>query len=86
MFETIRYDRELFDWAWNKNYNLIGIDKKTDVHRFTWQPHGSHSTIVEVPQKSLVIRIRQPKKLNKMKALKSLGFDKSCITVIQKNG
>jgi hypothetical protein len=26
-FDTVRYDPELFTWAWNKNGNLIGIEK-----------------------------------------------------------
>ena len=86
-FETIRYDHELYKWEWNKNNNLIGIEKKTEEHRFTWQPHGSQFTIIEeVPEKSLVIRIKQPKTLDKEQILEALGFDKSWITVIQKNG
>jgi hypothetical protein len=86
-FETIRYDHELYKWEWNKNNNLIGIDKKTNAHRFTWQPHGSQFTIIEdVPEKSLIIRIKQPKQLDKEQILQALGFDKSWITVIQKNG
>lgn len=85
-FETIRYDLELFKWEWNKNKNLVGIEKKNDEHRFTWQPHGSQFTIIEdVPEKSLTIKIKQPPKLEKDKVLKTLGFDKSWITVI-KNG
>ena len=86
-FETIRYDHELFQWKWNKNHNLIGIDKKTNEHRFTWQPHGSQFTIIEkVPDKKLIIRIKQPERLNKEKVLLALGFDKSWITVIKQNG
>lgn len=67
-FETIRYDNELFTWEWNKNKNLVGREKKTGEHRFTWQPHGSQFTIIEdVPEKSLVINIKQPKLLTKNK-------------------
>jgi len=85
-FDTIRYDPELFVWKWNERANLEGIEKSTEEHRFTWQPHGSQFTILEnVPEKSLVIRIKKPKSLNKDKILKALGFDKSWITVI-KNG
>jgi hypothetical protein len=83
-FDTIRYDPELFVWEWNKNGNLRGIEKSTTLHRFTWQPHGSQFTISEdVPDKSLVIRIKQPEKLDKEKILLALGFDKSWITVEQ---
>ncbi|MDR2004409.1 MAG: hypothetical protein LBQ74_15385 [Prevotella sp.] len=86
-FETIRYDHELYNWEWNKNKNLIGIDKKTGEHRFTWQPHGSQFTILEeVPAKSLTIRIKQPETLDKEQVLEALGFDKSWITVIKNNG
>ena len=86
-FDTIRYDKELYKWEWNKNNNLIGIDKRTNEHKFTWQPHGSQFTIIEeVPEKSLIIRIKQPEMLDKEQVLQTLGFDKSWITVIQKNG
>lgn len=81
-FETIRYDNELFRWEWNKNNNLIGHEKKSGEHRFTWQPHGSQFTIIEnVPETSLTINIKQPAKLDKEKILTALGFDKSWITV-----
>lgn len=83
-FDTIRYDPELFIWEWNMNKNLVGKEKRTGNHRFTWQPHGSQFTIIEdVPAKSLVIRIKQPKKLGREKILTALGFDKSWITVVQ---
>lgn len=86
-FDTIRYDPELFAWEWNKNDNLVGIEKSTTEHRFTWQPHGSQFTIIEkVPEKSLIIRIKQPETLNKENVLSALGFDKSWITITQKDG
>jgi hypothetical protein len=86
-FETVRYDFELFHWEWNRNNNLIGLDRKTNEHRFTWQPHGSQFTIIEnVPEKSLVIRVRQPQALEKEQVLSTLGVDKSWITVVKKNG
>jgi hypothetical protein len=86
-FETIRYDNELYRWEWNKNKNLIGIDKRTETHKFTWQPHGSQFTIIEeVPSKTLIIRIKQPEPLNKELILTALGFEKSWITVLKKNG
>ena len=84
-FDTIRYDHELYKWEWNKNNNLVGTHKKTAEHCFTWQPHGSQFTIIEdVPEKSLVIKIKQPKTLDKDQILKALGFDKSWVTVTQK--
>ena len=86
-FETIRYDYKLFDWSWNPNHNLIGIDKKSGDHKFTWQPHGSQFTIIEnVPKKNLLIRITKPQSLDKELILKSLGFKKNWIEVIHNNG
>jgi len=86
-FDTIRYDPELFVWKWNKNGNLIGIEKSTNEHRFTWQPHGSQFTIIEeIPEKSLIINIKQPETLDKEEILKALGFDKSWISVTKRNG
>ncbi len=84
-FDTIRYDYELYNWEWNKNNNLVGTCKKTREHTFTWQPHGSQFTIIEnVPKKRLIVNMKQPKPLDKEKVLKSIGFDKSWITVTQK--
>jgi superfamily I DNA and/or RNA helicase len=86
-FETIRYDPELFKWEWNKNGNLKGIEKSTTEHRFTWQPHGSQFTIIEdIPEESLLIKIKEPEKLNKENVLNALGFDKSWISVTKRNG
>jgi superfamily I DNA and/or RNA helicase len=86
-FETIRYDPELFEWEWNKNGNLKGIEKSTNEHRFTWQPHGSQFTIIEdIPEESLLIKIKEPEKLDKENVLNALGFDKSWISVTKRNG
>lgn len=85
-FETIRYDPELFVWEWNKNGNLRGIEKSTTSHRFTWQPHGSQFTIIEViSENSLLIKIKEPKMLNKENILKVLGFDESWISIIKRS-
>jgi len=81
-FDTIRYDPVLFSWSWNKNENLVGVEKSTAKHKFTWQPHGSQFTINEdVPANGLIINIKKPSFLNKEKTLEALGFDRSWITV-----
>jgi hypothetical protein len=86
-FDTIRYDPELFIWEWNQRGNLLGFEKSKAEHRFTWQPHGSQFTIVEkIPEKSLIIRIKQPETLNKENVLSALGFDKSWVSITHKNG
>jgi len=86
-FETIRYDQELYLWKWNKNGNLEGFEKFTNLHRFTWQPHGSQFTIIEdVPDDCMVVKIKLPSTLNKNQILEQIGFDKSWVTVTKKNG
>lgn len=86
-FDTIRYDNELYTWQRNKNNNLQGFNKRSEEHCFTWQPHGSQFTIIEeVPPRSLIIKIKQPPTLNKENVFKTIGFDKSWITVTHKNG
>jgi hypothetical protein len=86
-FETIRYDTELYKWEWNKNNNLIGIDNRTEEHKFTWQPHGSQFTIIEeIPAKSLLIRIKQPQTLDKEQILAALGVDDTWITIEKRHG
>jgi hypothetical protein len=85
-FETIRYDPELFTWDWNQNSNLEGFEKSSEEHRFTWQPHGSQFTIIEdVPNDSLVIKVKRPETLDKETILSTLGFDKSWITIFQRH-
>ena len=85
-FDTIRYDPELFVWEWNKNGNLRGVEKSTTEHRFTWQPHGSQFTIIEeIPEDSLLIKIKEPEMLNKEDVLKALGFDKSWISITKRS-
>lgn len=77
-FDTVRFDFELYTWEWNRNKNLVGKDKKSGLHKFTWQPHGSQFTIVEeVPDDSLIIKIKRPPLMDKKEVLKTLGVDDS---------
>ncbi len=88
-FDTIRYDSDLYEFIWNKNGNLEGYEKgaehKSVNKRFTWQPHGSQFTITEiVPEKTMILKIKQPEKLDKAKILDAIGFDKSWVTIERK--
>ncbi len=83
-FDTITYDDTNFLWCWNKNKNLIGRDKNTNEHKFTWQPSGSQFTIIEdVPQDRLAIRIKQPPSLKREDILQTLKFDSSWVKIIK---
>lgn len=84
-FDTIRYDVELFNFEWNKNGNLEGFVKGTRNKQFVWQPHGSQFTIIEeVPEETLILKIKKPETLNKEKILDAIGFDESWITIVLK--
>jgi hypothetical protein len=73
---------EQVQWEWNDQGNLEGF--MNDVHRFTWQPHGSQFTIKEkVPENALKFRlIRTPDKLDKKMILKSVGFNEDWIEIV----
>ena len=78
-------ERLIIIWV-NQNGNLAGKDNEGKT-RFTWQPHGSQFTIhVEVPKDATKFAIKEPPKLSKDNALKSIDFDESWITIIQDAG
>jgi len=85
--ETSLYRAENYKWSWNKKRNLEGYEvrpDKTEIHKFTWQPHGSQFTIIEeVPEKRLALRIRKPPPLDRRKVLEALEFDESWVQVLK---
>src|SRR3990167_118469 len=83
-FDTLLYPSEKFEWRWNRNKNLEGIDKENRAHCFTWQPHGSQFTIVEnVPKERLAIQIQKPPALKQEDVLKALEFDPSWVKILK---
>lgn len=83
-FDTVIFPEIDFSWTWNKRKNLEGYNKRTDEHKFTWQPHGSQFTIIEtVPKDRLAIRIKQPPLLKQEDILKAMNFDPSWIEIIK---
>lgn len=84
--DTCLYHAESYKWDWNDEDNLEGYEvraDKTEVHKFTWQPHGSQFTIIEeVPPSRLAIQIRKPPALDKDAVLKALKFDASWVKVL----
>ena len=78
------YPKEEYIWKWNANNNLIGYEKKSEEHRFSWQPHGSQFTILEdVPKKRLAIQIQKPPTLKQEDVLGALKFDPSWIKILK---
>jgi len=44
-YEAGRFTPSNYKWSLSKKGNLVGHDKATDMHCFTWQFHGSQFTI-----------------------------------------
>jgi hypothetical protein len=81
--DAIRYDPELYYWEW-EGKNLYGFNKKTKDQKFTWQSGGQQFTIFEeVPEDSLIIRVKRPTLIPKDFILSKIGFDSSWINVIK---
>ncbi|MDR2191634.1 MAG: hypothetical protein LBO62_01965 [Endomicrobium sp.] len=81
-FETITYQPQEYRWKWNENNNLVGYNK-SELHAFTWQPHGSQFTIIEnVPKDRLSIRIKEPPILKMDDVFKTIKFDESWIEIL----
>ena len=82
--DTVRYDHELYFFKWNKNNNLEGYEKETDIHKFTWQPSGSQFTIIEkIPENRTHIKVKKPELIDKEKLLKMVEFDSSWYTIVR---
>lgn len=82
--ENHRFVANNYRWEVNKNGNLIGIDKETGEHCFTWQPHGSQFTIItKVPDAALRFEVKHPPIINQKKVLDSLKFDSSWVHFVK---
>lgn len=84
-FETAFYPPENFIWKRNQRGNLEGYERTKNIHRFTWQPHGSQFTIIEsVPNECLLIKIKLPRKIEiqKNEILKAINYSDEWISVI----
>lgn len=80
--ETVRYHANDYQWKWNKNDNLLGIDNEGSS-KFTWQPHGAQFTIHEhVPDYALNIEIKSPSKIKTETILESIQFSEASYKII----
>lgn len=81
--DTLRYDPEEYFFVWNQRGNLEGYSKRDELHRFTWQPHGSQFTIIEpIPENRLHLQVRRPPKLDKQSVLESIGYSNEWIHIV----
>ena len=80
-FEAVRYPPFNYKWEINRRGNFEGFDKGTNKHRFTWQPHGSQFTVIEiVPGSAYKFRIiRRPGIIERRHILNLVRFKKNWI-------
>jgi len=82
--DAVMFLPEEYYWEWNEQNNLEGYEKKSGIHRFSWQPHGSQFTVIsEVPTQRLKLRIKRPPLVDKGAVLKSVQFDESWIEIVK---
>lgn len=80
--ETVRYEPERYSWKWNARRNLEGF-ATNDVHKFTWQPHGSQFTIIEdVPENRVAFRLKLPEPMDAAKVLEAIGFEETWVQIL----
>lgn len=81
MFERsiIPFATNSYTWRLNAKGNLEGYEG--DIHRFTWQPHGSQLTMVEpIPASATRFRIKKmPEALKMDNLLDVVGYEPSWI-------
>ena len=76
--EALRFAPTDFHFNFNRNENLEGRDRVSEIHHFTWQPHGSQFTVKRaVPgsarQFSIIRHV--PIVVSESSALKAIDFD-----------
>lgn len=82
--ENHRFATNNYVWEENKNGNLIGRDKATGNHCFTWQPHGSQFTIIaQVPESAIRFEVKRPPVISQENALENIGFNESWVKIIK---
>jgi len=82
--ENHRFITSHYEWRVNKNGNLQGFVKGSDLHMFTWQPHGSQFTIhTQIPASARKFQIKQPTIISKAAMLSSIGFDHSWVNILK---
>lgn len=82
--ENHRFATNDYVWEVNANGNLIGIDKRTKEHRFTWQPHGSQFTIhTAVPAHCVRFELKHPERITPEGVLANLCFDETWVSFVE---
>ena len=74
----------MYYFEWNDRGNLEGYEKKSGIHKFTWQPSGSQFTIIEnIIYDRRHIQIKHPNALDKEAVLEALHFDSNWYKLLE---
>lgn len=81
--ENHRFATNNYIWELNNNGNLLGKDKMTGEHCFTWQPHGSQFTIItRIPSTAIKFEVNNPPCITLEAVLENLKFDSSWVNIL----
>jgi len=84
LFETDvhRFASNEYEWRLNRSKNLVGYDRSSNFHKFTWQFHGSQFTIKhQVPVSAVRFQIKRPPVFDLKETMSRIGFDKSWVII-----
>jgi len=79
---TQQYIPAEYVWRENKRGNFEGYTKVSDMHKFTWQPHGSQFTVKHiVPASAVRFSVKKPPILDFEETLQQIGFEEGWVTI-----
>lgn len=84
MFEEplLQFDPHDYEWRLNSARNFQGFVRDSNIHRFTWQPHGSQFTIqARVPAEAVNFKLRRPPQPDIQEVLQAVDYQPSWVTV-----
>ena len=80
--ETNRFNVNEYRWEMNNRGNFEGFDKTNNLHKFTWQPHGSQFTIkYSVPASAIRFQIKRPPVLDFEETMDQIGFENDWVSI-----
>ena len=79
-FPTVQFDPADYEWAINTRGNWEGRSVHSNLHTFTWQPHGSQFTVIrQVSASARSFEVRKPGVLDAELILLSLQYSPSWV-------
>ena len=81
--DAVRYNPEEYSWSLNVNDNIEGHEKRTGIHKFTWQDHGAQLTIkYDVPASAQKFTIKAPPVLDFEETMQQIKYNDNWVTIL----